>query len=239
MIEQPTEYAGRHVTFEGSASLGEEAPLLEGRLHVPADGILHPGVVLCHANPAAGGNMDMALITAIETALSKAGTATLRYNSRGIGNSTGSVSHTDGRRLVAPEGTPEKEDITKALDFLGMQDGVDSNRLALVGHSFGARISLAYVSEHQEDTRVMAVVCIGLPVAWRDLSYLGDWPHPKLFITGEHDDFCPPDELTEFVSHLPEPANIVTLKRTGHFFERREGDLGAVVAGFLERVIKA
>jgi alpha/beta superfamily hydrolase len=227
----------RHVAFAGRALDGVDAPNLEGRLQVPSDGALHPGVVLCHANPAAGGNMDMKPMLAIEAALAQAGIATLRYNSRGVGESTGVISRTDDKRLVAPEGETEMEDVGAALAFLAMQQGVDMNRLALVGHSFGGRISLAYLASHTEDTSVRAVVCIGLPVAWRSLTHLGQWPRPKLFITGERDDFSPPAQLADFVDSLPEPKTLVTLKRTGHFFEGRENDLAMVVAKFLQAVL--
>ncbi|MDQ3929474.1 MAG: alpha/beta fold hydrolase [Chloroflexota bacterium] len=225
----------RHITFQGRGAAGEE-PVLEGVLHVSQDGALHPGVVLLHANPAAGGNMDMKVMQAIESALSSAGMATLRYNSRGVGNSTGTVSRTEGKRLVAPEGEAEVGDIGAALDFLSGQPSVDSSRLALVGHSFGARISLAYVAAHNDD-RVRAITCIGLPVAWRDLSYLGQWPRPRLFVTGELDDFCPPDDLAKFVDTLPEPKTLLTLKNTGHFFEGRERDLAMSITAFLRQVL--
>lgn len=225
----------RHITFQGRAG-GGEAPLLEGVLHVPQDGALHSGVVLLHANPAAGGNMDMKTMQAIEAALASAGTATLRYNSRGVGNSTGVISRNEGKRLVAPEGEAEVGDIGAALNFLGGQDYVDESRLALVGHSFGARISLAYVAANADD-RVRAITCIGLPVAWRDLSYLGQWPRPRLFVTGELDDFCPPDELAKFVDTLPEPKTLLTIKNTGHFFEGKERDLAMAVAAFLRQVL--
>ena len=229
------EALSRHITFQGREA-GGEAPRLEGVLHVPQDGALHPGVVLLHANPAAGGNMDMKVIAAIEAALAAAGIATLRYNSRGVGNSSGSVSRVEGKRLVAPEGEAEVGDIGAALDFLGGQDYVDESRLALVGHSFGARISLAYVAANA-DERVQAITCIGLPVAWRDLSYLGQWPRPRLFVTGELDDFCPPDELAEYVNSLPEPKTLLTIKQTGHFFEGRERDLAIAVRTFLQQVL--
>ena len=225
----------RHITFRGRGAAGEE-PVLEGVLHLAQDGALHPGVVLLHANPAGGGNMDMKVMQAIEAALASAGIATLRYNSRGVGSSAGTISRIEGRRLVAPEGEAEVGDIGAALDFLGGQDGVDSSRLALVGHSFGARISLAYVAAHN-DERVKAITCIGLPVAWRDLSYLGHWPHPRLFVAGDQDDFCPPDELAEYVESLPEPKTLLTLKNTGHFFEGRERDLAMSVAAFLRQVL--
>ena len=223
----------RHVFFAGSAIEGQEAPQLEGRLSVPADGAQHAGVVLLHANPAAGGNMDMHVMLAIEEALGEAGIATLRYNSRGIGNSEGSVSSSGDRRLVAPEGAPETADAGAALSFLAMQDGVDSARLGMVGHSFGSRITLAYLASRPGETRVRGVVCIGLPVAWRNLDKLGQWPHPKLFVTGERDDFCPPDKLAQYVATLPKPIQQITLRDTGHFFEGRESDLAAIVTEFL------
>jgi alpha/beta superfamily hydrolase len=182
--------------------------------------------------------MDMGVMVAIEEACAAHGFATLRYNSRGVGGSSGNVSRSADKKLVAPEGAPETEDVGAALDFLSLQEGVDSNRLALVGHSFGSRISLAYLSSYPEESRVRAVVCIGLPVAWRKLDHLGQWPHPKLFITAERDDFSPPEALAAFVRTLPEPSTVITLKRTGHFFEGRENDLAAVVSKFLSQVME-
>jgi alpha/beta superfamily hydrolase len=82
-----------------------------------------------------------------------------------------------------------------------------------------------------------AVVCVGLAVAWGDLSHLGHWHGPKLFITGERDDFCPPELLEKFVAQLPAPTTQVVLKNTGHFFEGREEDLGSAVAQYLRNVL--
>jgi uncharacterized protein len=229
----------RHVVFKGAAVDGAEAPSLEGRLRAIPGGALHAGAVLCHANPAAGGNMDMALMQAMEAALIERGIATLRYNSRGVGASAGAVSTSGDKRLVAPEGAAEIKDVGAALDFLAMQEGVDNRRLALVGHSFGARISLAYLAAHPEDDRIQGIACVGLPVAWRNLSYLGRWARPKLFVTGDMDDFCPPAQLEQFVAGLPEPATVVVLKGTGHFFEGRERNLADVVAEFLAQVLSA
>jgi uncharacterized protein len=230
------EAISRNVTFTGSPVGGTDDPTLEGVLRYTLDGTLHPGVLILHANPAAGGNMEMKLVLAIEETLASAGFATLRYNSRGVGNSTGNISRAEGKRLVGNESEPEVEDIGAALDFLAAQEGVDSGRLALVGHSFGSRISLAYVAT-RDDRRVRAITCIGLPVAWRDLSHLGQCPCPRLFVTGEHDDFSPPDKLAEYVATLPEPTNVVTLRNTGHFFEGREKDLARTVLAFLRQVL--
>ncbi len=226
----------RPVAFSGWAADGEETPMLEGRLHVPDDGLLYTGVVLCHGNPAAQGHMDLKLMIALEKALVDAGFATLRYNSRGVRGSGGTVSKGHDKKLVAPEGTPETEDVGAALRFLAAQDGVNGHKMALVGHSFGARAALAFLAAYPDEPHVSAAVCIGLAVGWRDLSHLGRWPHPKLFVTGERDDFCPPEELRKYVHTLPEPSTTVIVKETGHFFEGREPELGKLVAGFLRQV---
>jgi len=181
--------------------------------------------------------MDTKIMVGLEEALIEGGYATLLYNSRGVKNSGGAISKGHDSKLVAPEGMPESEDVGAALSFLNAQEGVNSSKLALVGHSFGARVLLAYLARHHEAAGVEAAVPIGLAVGWRDLSHLGQWPHPKLFITGERDDFCPPEELRKFVSTLPEPSTTMIMKDTGHFFENRERALGKLVAGFLYRVL--
>lgn len=228
---------GSEVFFPGAAWDGVSPPDLQGRLQVPEGAGPFPGAVLLHANPRAGGNMDMGVVSAVEQALVKRGVAVLRYNSRGIGRSGGEVSGMGNRRLIAPEGGPETADIGAALDFLASQDRVDGGTLALVGHSFGARIALAYLNLVPRDERVQGVACIGLAVGWGDLSHLGQWAGPKLFVTGDRDDFCPPADLDRFVAGLPAPAKQVVLKDTGHFFEGREADLAAVIAGFMDGVL--
>lgn len=235
-MQSPQAATGSEVFIGGAAWDGVPAPQLQGRLQLPEGKEAYPGVVLLHANPRAGGNMDMGVMGAIETALGRRGMASLRYNSRGIGRSSGEMSGASNRRLVAPEGGAETADIEAALDFLAAQPGVDNGRMALVGHSFGARIALAYLNLRPQDQRIMAVACVGLAVGWGDLTHLGQWAGPKLFVTGERDDFCPPAELDKYVSGLPAPANQVVLKNTGHFFEGREAELGTVIAEFIARV---
>jgi uncharacterized protein len=227
----------RHIHFPGAFMGGDEAPMLEAHLTLHDDGASHPGVVLCHSNPAAGGDMDTTLMKVIDETLAAAGFATLRYNSRGVGESQGQISQVDAKRLVVPEGEPEMLDVGAALRFLGGQAGVNGERLGLAGHSFGARISLAYLAAHPDERAVRAVACVGLAVAWRDLSYLGGWSNPKLFVTGERDDFAPPNLLREYVSRLPEPANLVVLRNTGHFFEGREDDLADTLTAFFRQVL--
>src|SRR5262249_39483463 len=156
------------------------------------------------------------------------------YNSRGVGDSTGEVlvegSHSG--ELTWVEGSQETADVGPALDFLAAQPWADPTRLILAGFSFGSRIALSYLAAHPAEPRVRAVIAVGFPLAARDLSHLGQWPGPKLFITGDQDEFCPPDQLAAFVERLPPPALRAIVKGVGHFLPGREPAAGLLAAQF-------
>jgi dienelactone hydrolase len=139
--------------------------------------------------------------------------------------------------LTGVEGSRETADIGAALDFLVAQPWVDPARIALAGFSFGSRIALSYLALHPADTRICAVVAVGFPLTARDLSHLGQWPRPKLFITGEQDEFCPPDQLAVFVDQLPPPALRAVVKGVGHFLTGRERAAGLLAGEFLRPIL--
>jgi pimeloyl-ACP methyl ester carboxylesterase len=83
----------------------------------------------------------------ISHALSEAGIVTLRYDKRGIGNSTGD-------RGDFPE--PSFRDLKAAVDFLGRHPSVDTDRIALVGHSLGGLWALMEAADNPD----IAAVCL-------------------------------------------------------------------------------
>ena len=82
-----------HVTFP-SADL-----TLEGHLTLPP-GATRAGVI-CHPHPQYGGDMHNPVVGAIEAGLQRAGFATLRFNFRGVGRSTGAYDGGSGEPSVA------------------------------------------------------------------------------------------------------------------------------------------
>jgi alpha/beta superfamily hydrolase len=211
--------------------------MLEGRLAGFADGARHPAIVLHHPNPSGGGTMDSKILRAVADALYGHGVGALRYNSRGVGRSGGQF------RLVPEsqgwvEGSRETEDFGAALHFLSAQPWVDGTRLALVGFSFGARMTLSYLRAHPTDARVRGAVMIGFPVAAWDLSHLGYWFGPKLFITAEGDTYSPPEKLTAFVDRLPPPKELAIIAGSTHFLPGREDEAGALAAAFLAPLLR-
>ena len=87
----------------------------------------------------------------IAEGLSQAGMVTLRYDKRGVGNSTG-----EGGDF--PE--PSLRDLRSAVTFLRGHPSVDPERIALVGHSLGGLWALM---EAAEDPDIAAVCLMATP----------------------------------------------------------------------------
>jgi len=83
----------------------------------------------------------------IAHALSGVGIVTLRYDKRGIGNSTGDNGD-------FPE--PSLRDLKAAVDFLSKEPSVDPDRIALIGHSLGGLWALMEAAENAD----IAAVCL-------------------------------------------------------------------------------
>lgn len=228
----PTTGLWHPVGFPSSAARGDPPVMLEGKLAGFDDGRQHPVLLLHHPNPAGGGSMDSKILRAVADALYPLGVGALRYNSRGVGRSGGEYQLVPESRGWV-EGSHETEDVGAALHFLSAQPWADSRRLALVGFSFGARMILSYLRLHPTDERVKAAVMIGFPVAAWDLTHLGYWFGPKLFISGDRDEYSPAEGLLAFVERLPPPAEVAVIPDSTHFLPGKEAEAGRLAAAFL------
>lgn len=85
--------------------------------------------------------------------LARAGVATLRYDDRGVGKSTGD--------LESLSITKEAEDAGSALDQLRKADEIDPARVGILGHSVGGLIAPMLASQRPDD--VAFVVLIAAP----------------------------------------------------------------------------
>jgi uncharacterized protein len=93
---------------------------LEGALALPP--AAPAGVVVCHPHPLYGGAMDNPVVTAVAEACAAQGLASLRFNFRGVGASTGAWD----------EGRGEQDDLRAALALLRQRLQPDA-RVALAG----------------------------------------------------------------------------------------------------------
>jgi alpha/beta superfamily hydrolase len=179
---------------------------LEAILNTGTDDALYAAVV-AHPHPLGGGTMHNKVVYHAAKAFSSFGLPVLRFNFRGTGLSEG--VHDDGRGEVS--------DVRAALDWMDARYGLP---LLFAGFSFGSNVGLRACCG---DARVRGLVGLGLPVRaeGRDYSYRflpGCGSVPKLFISGDHDEFSPRGALEAELVAASEPKQIVWVAGADHFF---------------------
>ena len=146
-------------------------------------------------------------------ALGELGWPVLRFNFRGVGESTGSYS----------EGIGEQEDARAALDFL------QADRVVMAGFSFGSRVGITVGAD---DDRVAALCGIGLPVEHGRLDAIERCTKPKLFVQGSLDQFGPPGAMNAWFERVSEPKQLVWIEGADHFFTGYQEPLKAAITSY-------
>jgi alpha/beta superfamily hydrolase len=171
--------------------------------------------LVCHPHPAGGGTMHNKVVYNAMKVFSTLGLPVLRFNFRGVGRSEGEHA----------EGVGERQDVLAAVAWLAAEFG----RPTLVaGFSFGAAVSLKACCG---DPRVPGIAALGLPVeaAGREYRYpfLGGCRTPKLFVSGDSDQYAPRAALEEVFANAAQPKQVVFVPGAEHFFQGTDAAPGA------------
>lgn len=164
--------------------------------------------LVCHPHPAGGGTIHNKVVYHAMKALVSLGLPVLRFNFRSVGLSEG--EHDNGQG--------EQDDVRAALDWLNRE--FSGRPILTAGFSFGASVSLRACCG---DIRVPGLIALGLPVqaAGRDYSYsfLRECTQPKLFLSGDCDQFAPVQQLQAVIANTAEPKRTVLIEGAEHFFQ--------------------
>jgi len=179
---------------------------LEAILKEPREGSPRGVALVLHPHPLGGGTMHNKVVFRAAAALNDAGLIALRFNFRGVGQSTG--VHDDGRG--------EQDDVRAGLDYLSQQ--YPGQRITLCGFSFGARVGLE-VGIH--DPRVEYLIGIGTPLDKYDFSFLAECRKPLLLVHGERDEYGDVERLRKLAAELEKntAVRLVVVPGAGHFFD--------------------
>jgi alpha/beta superfamily hydrolase len=179
---------------------------LEAILKEPRQGSPKGVALVLHPHPLGGGTMHNKVVFRAAAALNDAGLIALRFNFRGVGQSTG--VHDDGRG--------EQDDVRAGLDYLSQQ--YPGQRITLCGFSFGARVGLE-VGIH--DPRVEYLIGIGTPLDKYDFSFLAECRKPLLLVHGERDEYGDVERLRKLAAELEKNTTVrlVVVPGAGHFFD--------------------
>ena len=195
--------------------------ILEGLYYFPDSDGVFPAVALCHPHPLYGGSMDNNVIMAVSSALVERSIIAFMFNFRGVGRSQGSYG----------DGIAEQEDVAAALSWLISQPAVDSNRVGLLGYSFGAAVALPVACA---DERVKALALISLPPGSSQMSQLKGCTKPKLIVCGTDDFVVPLDQAKLMDREAAEPKQLEIVSGADHFWREYETVLGEKVTVFFK-----
>jgi alpha/beta superfamily hydrolase len=179
-------------------------------------------VVVCHPHPLYGGDMDNPVVVRAAEVCGEAGLATLRFNFRGAGRSTG----------VHGGGQAEQQDVLAALGHLASALG-PGPPLALAGYSFGASVATAVVAAGAAPALaglalIAPPLAMARPTPWSALKSFGG---SLLVVAGDADHICPAPDLAEFARLVPS-AVLETIPGADHFFGGKLYPLGQAVSAW-------
>lgn len=194
---------------------------LQANLHEP-EGELQGKVIVCHPHPVYGGTMDNRIVYRAAKSAARAGFAALRFNFRGVGESSGQYDH----------GLGEQEDVAAAIDWI--DEKYPDKPCAVIGYSFGAWVGLQVGSG---DPRIGAMVGIGLPLDLYSFDYLVDYSHPTLYIVGTRDEFCSRENLDDLQVRLPPSSKVERIRDADHFFSEQIEELELTIENFFREWI--
>ena len=160
-------------------------------------------VVVCHPHPLGGGTMNNNVVYRVAKVLGDAGAAVLRFNFRGVGQSTGRFDHGDG----------EEDDARAALDQLA--ELYPDAPLWMAGFSFGARVGLTVGTD---DARVQKLLGVGLAMKMFDYGFLTRTPKPKAFIQGENDEYGARADIEALFATAAPPKHLTVVDGATHLF---------------------
>jgi alpha/beta superfamily hydrolase len=186
-------------------------------LHGPAgrlEALLNTGspdapyaALVCHPHPAGGGTLHNKVVYNTMKAFSSFGLPVLRFNFRSVGRSEGTFD----------DGQGEQDDVRAALNWLEHK----LNRpILFAGFSFGSYVGLRACCG---DTRVKGLIGLGVPVSAEGREYTYEFlpgcTQPKLFISGDHDQYGPRPVMDRIFNTAPEPKHLVWVQDADHFFQ--------------------
>ena len=205
-------------------TLSTENSELESLLEIPTKPAKPPCVILCHPHHRYGGNMFDTLINHISTYLLDSGIATLRFNQRGVGMSSGETG----------DGPEELKDTQSVVKMTTINPKIDGSRLGIVGYSFGAWMALESSLRSNSIKSLVSIACPQNKFAQYGTVQI---TQPKLLILGDRDHDFTIGQFRFLSNRMSEPKRTEVITGADHFF-RSHTELVAELAGeFLKETL--
>lgn len=174
---------------------------LELAVSQPENEASHRIAIVCHPHPLYGGTMSNKVVTTLIKTYQALGFVTIRFNFRGIGQSSG---HYD-------DGKGELDDLLSVLHFAKQQ--MPQSAVYLAGFSFGAYIA----SKAASLDNIAHLITVAPPVQHFAMQALNP-TCPWILVQGDQDEIVPANEVYEFAASRVTPPQILRFPTATHFF---------------------
>lgn len=188
---------------ETSYHIQNQDLLLEARVQQQSTDVF----LMCHPHPLFAGNMNNKVVTTAIRTAANLGLSSVRFNFRGVGNSTG--EHDNGKA--------EQQDVLAMLDFCRQQ--LHSKRIFLGGFSFGAGMASLVACQVPEQIAGLFLMAPAvrhfaapkqLPATFKTHIYMGD-----------ADEVVPFADVENWAHSLAPNAQLHRFTQGSHFFHGR------------------
>jgi len=180
-------------------------------------------VVITHPHPLMGGDMHTPVPDGFFRALEDTDSAALRFNFRGVGQSTGTHD----------KGGAERLDVAAAIEHAAL--AMPEMPIIIAGWSFGADVALTV-----EDERVVGWFLAAPPLSVVDPGEMSAAPcaAPKVLAIGENDQFNRPAKARVTVANW-QNTQVTTIPGADHFFGPALPTLIAAFTTFVDSAVRS
>lgn len=158
--------------------------------------------IICHPHPLYGGSMTNKVVHILATTFNQLGVGAVRFNFRGVGQSTGQFAQGEG----------ETEDLYSVADWVKTQ--LKPTQLWLAGFSFGSYVAL----KGCEQVKAQRLLLVAPPIERFNLAAWQIGNIPTLIIQGGQDEIVSPLAVSQWVAIQPHRPQLCWLSEADHFF---------------------
>jgi len=200
-------------------SLDGAAGKLQALLEIPQESAITGCAVVCHPHPLHGGTLQNKVAHTLARSFTGQGFVALRFNFRGVGESTGEFD----------EGRGERDDVVAAVEWL--TGHYPDLPLWISGFSFGAAMAIQAAVQCAPAGLVSIAPAISRVVGAGLQQQQPDWPW--LIVQGDQDELIDIEQTIAWVNELDPGPELQVFPATEHFFHGKLVLLREAVGAFI------
>ncbi len=175
--------------------------------------------IICHPHPQQEGTMHNKVVTTVYKACDQVGMATVRFNFRGVGASSGQYG----------EGVGEQEDLLAVCSWV--TEVLPHAKIILAGFSFGSFIA----ANVAQQIKPVALVTVAPAVHHQAYELITAVTCPWLVIAAENDEIVPLTTIQSWLKNDLDDVSFEMIAGSSHFFHGCLLSLRAVIVTWLQQ----